>query len=66
MKRTPEPEVRPSAAFAKIIDHAVSAGACRMAAKAQPKFAPTWNAVAEAKSADAREGLKRWISRHVR
>lgn len=43
------------------IDHAVSAGACRLAARLRPEAAATWNAVAEAKRRDAKQALAAYL-----
>lgn len=51
----------PSQHLLEAIDHAVSAGACRVAAKANPDSAATWNAVAEAKTRDARKALATYL-----
>lgn len=39
------------------IDHAIGAGACRVAGRMNPQSAATWNAVAEAKTRDAKRSL---------
>lgn len=43
------------------INHAISAGACRVAARINLKAAATWNAVADAKTRDAKAALARFI-----
>lgn len=43
------------------IDHAISAGACRVAARLNPQSAATWNAVAEAKRRDAKKALAEYL-----
>lgn len=39
------------------IDHAIGAGACRVAGRMNPQSAAIWNAVAEAKTRDAKKAL---------
>lgn len=43
------------------IDHAISAGACRVAARMNPDAAATWNAVADAKTRDAKAALAAFL-----
>ncbi|WP_168072829.1 hypothetical protein [Caulobacter sp. SSI4214] len=43
------------------IDHAISAGACRVAARMNPQSAATWNAVAEAKRREAKKALAAYL-----
>jgi len=43
------------------IDHAISAGACRLAGRMNPQSAATWNAVAEAKRRDAKKALAEYF-----
>lgn len=43
------------------INHAISAGACRVAARLNPRSAITWNAVADAKTRDVKAALDRFI-----
>lgn len=43
------------------IDHAISAGACRLAARLRPEAAATWNAVAEAKRREAKRALAAYL-----
>lgn len=53
MKREPERSYDLDPQVLVAINHAISAGACRVAARINPNHAATWNAVAEAKSRDA-------------
>lgn len=47
--------------LAEAIDHAISAGACRVAARLNPHCAATWNAVAEAKRRQAKAALAEYL-----
>lgn len=52
-------EIDPS--IAEAIDHAIGAGACRVAARMNPRAAATWNAVADAKTRQAKAALAVFI-----
>jgi len=43
------------------IDHAIGAGACRVEARRSPASAATWNAVAEAKTRQAKTALEAFM-----
>ena len=51
----------PDELLAEAIQHAISAGACRLAARLRPEAAATWNAVAEAKRRDAKRAVAAYL-----
>lgn len=51
----------PDELLAEAIDHAISAGACRVAARLSPNCRATWNAVAEAKRRQAKTALADYL-----
>jgi hypothetical protein len=61
VKITPEPKIKLSHHVREAIDHAIGAGACRVAGRMNPACAATWNAVADAKSRQAKSALAEWM-----
>ena len=51
----------PDELLAEAIDHAISAGACRVAARLSPNCRATWNAVAEATRRQAKTALEEYL-----
>jgi hypothetical protein len=51
----------PDELLAEAIDHAISAGACRVAARMNPEAQATWNAVADAKTRQAKRALGAYL-----
>ena len=51
----------PEELLAEAIDHAIGAGACRLAGRLNPQSAATWNAVAEAKRRQAQTALAKYL-----